>query len=260
MAFTKETDDDVPWTDDYALSEEGSAPLPALDVHDGHTRSRTPPEPYQTDFLTPGSSRTSYGSKEMPDSHPTVPAPSPRVTSLPTGDIIPTKITSQSPHGEPSHHSGDFPQGHGAAGAIGDAHPELEGPSDMDVSSVSNASSSQLKYLAERHSIQSSERSNCPSLVRQDLATPKVEDKTSHSSQHLFNNSVESLHRDPNFLPESDRITVEARTLKAVLDGDPSVSSWKNTTMPRGVKRACPSDNELSTTDRRPKRQRTTQN
>jgi hypothetical protein len=97
MKFTKEINDDVPFKDP-STSKEGRAPLPALEsllVHDGHIPLWTPPVPYQADFPTPGSSRTSYGSKEMPNGHPTIPAPPPRVTLPPTErEVIPTEITS----------------------------------------------------------------------------------------------------------------------------------------------------------------------
>jgi len=272
---TKEANDAAPFkapADGTTLSnasKEGGAPLPALDalpVQGGHTPSRTPSSPHQADLPAPNS--TTNGSKEMPDGHPAVPfhlvtAPSPRMTPLRTEKvIIPTEMPFQSPHGEPSH-SDDFIQGRKAAGAKGDSLLELEGPSDMDISSTSNASSSRSKYTAKRHSSRSSERPNGSSVVRQYLATPIVEDETSHSPQHLLKDCVKSLHHDPNFLSESDRITVDKHTLPKVskgvlvmVGGNPSISSWKQATVSRGVKRARSSEDELSAADIHPKRQR----
>ena len=281
IKFTKDTDDDIPFKesiDDSTLSnasEEAQAPLPAPDtlfVQDDHTPLRTPPPPYQVDFPTSGPSRATCSSKEVLDNHPAVPshlvpAPPPRVTSLTKRDVILTKITSQYPHGEPSRLSDGSIQGHKASGAIGDAPIELEGPSDMDTSSTSSASASRPKYLAERHSFQSPERSNGPSVVGRDPVTPKVEDKLSHPSQHLLKDSEMSLRHDPNFLPVSDRIPVDTRTLSevskvevAMLSEDPSIASWKKATISRGGKRKRYSEDELSAADLRPKRQRTTRN
>lgn len=193
--------------------------------------------------------------------------PSPRVTSLTKRDVILTNTTSQSPHGEPSHLSDGSIQGHKASGAIGGAPLELEGPSDMDISSTSSASASRPKYLSERHSFRSPERSNSPSVVGRDPVTPKVEDKISHPSQHLLKDSVMSPHYDPNFLSESDRIPVDTRTLSevskvefAMLGEDPSISSWKKATISSGGKRKRSSEDELPAADLRPKRQRPTQN
>ena len=204
----------------------------------------------------------------MPDSHSTVPshsvpAPPPRVASLLTKrDAILTEITSQSPHGEPRRLSDGSIQGHKAAGAIEDVALELEGPSDMDISSVSNASTLRSKDLAKRHSFRSSERSDSLPVVKRDPDTPKVEDKTPHSSRHLLMDSVKAPHHDPHFLPGSGRIPVDAHTVSEVsniglrmLGGDPSISSWK-----RAIKRPRASEDELSGADLRPKRQRTTQN
>ena len=274
MKFTKETDDDIPFKDSTLsnTSGEARAPLPASDTllgRDGHTPSRTPSPPYQVDFPTLSLSQATYGSKEMPDSHSTVPshsvtAPPPRVASLLTKkDVILTEITSQSPHGEPRRLSGGSIQGHKAAGAIGDVALELEGPSDMDISSLSNASTSRSKDLAKRHSSRSSERSDSPPVVKRDPDTPKVEDKIPHSSQHLLMDSVKALHHDPHFLPGSGRIPGDAHTISEVanmgikmLDGNPTISSsWK-----KAIKRLRSSEDELSAADLRPKRQRTTQN
>ena len=282
MKFTKETADDIPFkelTDGSTLSnvsEEGRSPLLAPDtlpIQDGHTPSRTSSLPYQVDFSPLSSSRTPYDSKEMPDSHSTVPshsvpAPPPRVTSLLTKrDVILTEMTSQSPHGEPRRLSDGSIQGHQAASAIGDAALELEGPGDMDISSVSNASTSRSKDLAKRHPPRSSERSDSPPVEKRDPDTPKVQDKTPHSSQHLLKDSVKALHHDPHILPESDRIPVDTHAVSevskvdlAMLGRDPSLSSWKKATLPRAVKRPRSSEDELSAADLRPKRQRTTQN
>jgi len=275
---TKEANDAVPFkapADSTTLSnasKEGRAPLPAPDallVQGGHKPSQTPSSPHQTDPPAPKENRASNGSKEMPDGHPAVPfhlvpAPSSRMTSLHTEKvIIPTEMPSQSPRGEPSRHSDGSIQGRKAAGAKGDALLELEGPSDMDISSTSDASSSRLNYAAKRHLSQSSERSNGSSAVRQYLATPIVEDETSYSPQHLLKDCVEPLHHDPNFPPESDRITVDVHTLPkvskevlAMTGGDPSMSSWKGAAVSRGVKRARSSEDELFAADPHPKRQR----
>ena len=279
--FIKGTDDDIPLkglTDDSTLSnisEEDRAPLPAPDtlpIQDGHTPSRTSSLPYQVDNSTLSSSQAPYGSKEMPDSHPTVPshsvpAPPPMVASLLTKrDVILTEMTSQSPHGEPSRLSDGSIQGHKAAGTIGDMALELEGPSEMDISAMSNASTSRSKDLAKRHSFRSSGRSDSPPVVKPDPDTPRVEDKTPHSSQHLLMDSVKALHHDPHFLPGPGRIPVDTHTVSEVsnmelkmLGGDPSIYSWKKVTTTRAVKRPRSSE-ELSAADLRPKRQRTTQN
>lgn len=91
--------------------------------------------------------------------------------------------------------------------------------------------------------------------MRQGPVTPKVEDKISHSSQHLLN-SVESLHHGPNFPPEYlSTYKVEL----VMLGGDPSISAWKTGTRSRGVKRTRSLEDNLSGADLRPKRERTTQ-
>lgn len=264
-------------TDDSTLSdtsEEGRAPLADVDAllfQDNHRPLQTPPAPYPADLPAPNPSRDLYGSKEVPDSHPavpshTVPAPSPRVTPLLTKKDLPaTELTLHSPHGEPGRHEGDSMQGDKAAGTTGGATPELEGPSDMDTSSMSNASSLRSKRLAQCHSLQSSEGPNSPSLVGQDLVTPKVEDKPSQSSLHLSKDGVESLHHNSKLLPGSDRIPVHEANLSeapkvgfVALDGEPSVASWK--TISGGVKRARSLEDELSAANPRLKRKRPNQN
>lgn len=278
--FKSETGDALPFkesTDDSTLSdtpEESRVPLAGVDAllfQDGHRPFQTPPAPYPGDLPAPNPSQALYGSKEVPDSHPavpshTVPAASPRVTPLLTKKDLPaTEPTSHSPHGEPGRHLGDSTQGHKAAGTTGGATSELEGPSDMDTSTMSNSSSPRLKRLAQCHSLQSSEGPNSPSLVGQDLITPKVEVKPSQSSQHLSKDGVGSLHHSPKLLPESDRIPVHEPNLPeapkggfVTLDGEPSVASWK--TISGGVKRARSLEDELSAANPRLKRQRPNQN
>jgi len=281
--INKETDDAIPFkelTDDSTLSntsEEDRVPLQVLDtplVQDNHTPWRTPPPLYQGDLPATNSSRAPDYSKETPDGHPATPshlvaAPSPGVTPLLTReDNTPTERTLQSPHDEPIRPFDDSIQERKATGALGDEPPELEAPSDMDISPMSNPE--RLKNLVERHSLQSSQRSNSPSPPMRDLATPKVEDKTRHPERKFLKHSANILHHDPNFVPGSGQIPVDIHTLSTrskveltILAEEPSNSSpWKSSrkaTVSRGVKRARSPEDEPSTADLPPKRQRKTQ-
>src|SRR5258706_13960887 len=94
IEFKRDTNEALPSnkpTDDLTLSatpKEGRVPLAGHDAllfQDGRRPLHIPPPPYPADLPAPNPSRALYGSKEVPDSHPTVPShmvppPSPRVT------------------------------------------------------------------------------------------------------------------------------------------------------------------------------------
>lgn len=268
IKFKQETSSDVPFeipTDDSRLSntsEESRASLADYDsplVQDGNTPSQGHTSPYQADFPA---QNLLYNSEEVPDSHPAVPsqlvpASSPRVKSLIEKGITPTEVNLQVPHSERSRHCEESIQGHKAAGIIGDAASEQEGSSDMDISSTPNGRSSQLKNLAKRHSSRSSKTPDRRSPVRQDLVTPRVEVKPSHSSQHLSEDSVNTPHHDP--IPVDGHILSEVAEVElGILEGEASGYPWRDYPrkkkqegiMSRRAKRARSPEDELSAAGR----------
>jgi hypothetical protein len=250
MKFTKETDDDVPFgesTDGSGISE---------GPQDGHPPLRTPPRPSQAGTSVPNASHAPQYSEETPDDHQVDlavpshlgPCPSPSGTSPERGTTT-TQIPLESPHCEAI-------QERIIAGALKGGTPELELPSDMEISSSSNASLSGLKTLAEQHLSQSSEKANGPSIARQDFETPQVDDRTPHSL-HLLKDEENTLHEDLSTLSKSDLVPAEPNILserpKVTFTGDTSISSRKA----GGVKRARSLEDELSANNPRSKKPRT---